>query len=104
MPVAVLLTAAGDQVPEIPFVDFTSNAGALPPLQIGGKAEKVGVLLGVTVCVSVAVSAHCPAEGVNVYVPVAVLLTVFGDQVPVIPFAEVPGSVGAVAPLQIGGK
>ena len=66
MPVAVLLTAAGNQVPLIPFVDFTSSAGALPPLQNGGKSEKVGVLLGVTVCVNVAVSAHCPADGVNV--------------------------------------
>ena len=104
MPVAVLFTVFGDQLPVIPFVDFASNAGTTLPLQIIGKAEKVGVLLGIIVCVNVAVSAHCPAEGVNVYVPVAVLLTVFGDQVPVIPFAEVPGSVGAVAPLQIGGK
>ena len=63
---AVLLTSAGNQVPVIPFADFASNAGTMLPLQIGGKAAKVGVLLGVIVCVSVAVSAHCPAEGVNV--------------------------------------
>ena len=66
MPVAVLLTVFGDQVPVISFVDFAGNADTTPPLQIGGKAEKVGVLLGVTVCVNVAVSAHCPANGINV--------------------------------------
>ena len=66
MPVAVLLTVFGDQLPVIPFVDFASNAGTTLPLQIIGKAEKVGVLLGIIVCVNVAVSAHCPAEGVNV--------------------------------------
>jgi hypothetical protein len=36
-------------------------------------------------------------------VPVAVLLTTAGVHVPVIPFVEVVGSVGATAPLQIGG-
>ena len=66
MPVAVLLTAAGDQVPVIPFFDFAGNAGTTLPLQIIGKSEKVGVLLGVIVCVNVTVSAHCPADGVNV--------------------------------------
>lgn len=34
---------------------------------------------------------------------VVVLLTVPGFQVPVIPFVEVDGSTGAIAPLQIGG-
>ena len=32
----------------------------------------------------------------------AVLLTVPGDHVPVIPFVEVVGNTGAVEPLQIG--
>ena len=66
MPVAALLTIAGNQVPVIPFAEVLGSNGAVAPLQIGGNAEKVGVLLGVTVCVSVAVSAHCPADGVNV--------------------------------------
>ena len=35
------------------------------------------------------------------YVPVAVLLTVAGIQVPVIPLEEVNGKIGAVAPVQI---
>ena len=66
MLVAVLLTVFGDQLPVIPFVDFAGNAGSTLPLQIIGKEEKVGVLLGVTVCINVVVSAHCPANGVNV--------------------------------------
>ena len=66
MPVVVLLTAAGDQVPEIPFAEVPGSVGTAAPLQIIGKTENVGVLLGVTVCVNVVVSAHCPAEGVNV--------------------------------------
>ena len=42
--------------------------------------------------------AHCPAVGVKVYVPVEVLLTVAGAQVPVIPLVDVVGRIGAVAP------
>jgi hypothetical protein len=47
---------------------------------------------------NVAVVAHCPADGVNVYVvvPAVVVLIVDGLHVPVIPFVEVVGSVGAV--------
>ena len=49
------------------------------------NVESVGEF---TVTVIVAVEAHCPAVGVNVYNVVAVLLLA-GDQVPVIPFNEV---------------
>ena len=66
MPVAVLLTVFGDQLPVIPFVEVPGSVGTAAPLQIIGKAEKIGVLLGVIVCVNVTVSAHCPADGVNV--------------------------------------
>ena len=38
----------------------------------------------------------------KVYVAVAVLLTVAGDQVPVMPFVDVNGSNGATSPEQIG--
>ena len=46
---------------------------------------------------SVAVVAHRPAVGVNVYVvvPAVAVLIVAGDQVPVIPFVDVSGKVGA---------
>jgi putative transposon-encoded protein len=40
---------------------------------------------------------HCPPAAVNVYVPVAVLLTVGVFQVPVIPLSEVVGKRGAVS-------
>jgi hypothetical protein len=45
-------------------------------------------------------TAHCPADGVNVYVVVAVLF-IAGDHVPVIPFVEVVGKVNK-APAQNG--
>jgi hypothetical protein len=50
----------------------------------------------------VTVAPHCPAFGVNVYTPEAVLLTTAGFQVPVIPFPEVVGSDGAGDPGQRG--
>jgi len=53
-----LLTAAGDQVPVIPFVDVNGSTGATSPEQIGATAAKVGVTLGVTVTVNVVVVAH----------------------------------------------
>ena len=69
--------------------------------QIAATAANAGVTSGLTVTVKVVVVAHWPAVGVNVYVPVAVLLTVAGLQVPVMPLVEVSGKVGAVAPEQI---
>ena len=46
------------------------------------------------------VVAHWPTVGVKVYVAVAVLLTVAGLQVPVMPSFEARGRTGAVAPEQ----
>lgn len=48
---------------------------------------------------------HCPAVGVNVWVvvPADPVLIVAGDHVPVIPFVEVVGSDGGVAPTHCGG-
>jgi hypothetical protein len=40
--------------------------------------------------------AHIPTEGVKVYVPVVVLLTIAGFQLPVIPSLDVVGNIGAV--------
>lgn len=47
----------------------------------------------------VAIVAHCPAVGVNVYsgVPVLDVLTTDGDHVPVYPFRDVVGKVPGVA-------
>ncbi|AWI25266.1 hypothetical protein HYN49_04790 [Flavobacterium pallidum] len=49
----------------------------------------------------VAVLAHCPADGVKVYVVVAVLFSA-GDHVPATPLLEVVGNAAKVAPEQIG--
>ena len=56
-----------------------------------------------TVTFKLAVVAQAPALGVKVYVPLLVLLTKAGDQVPSMPLVEVVGNVGAVLPLQIAG-
>ena len=93
--------SAGDHEPVIPSLEVTGNAFNVPPEQIGATAVNVGVMFGLTVIVSVAVVAHCPAVGVKVYVVVAVLLSA-GDQVPVIPSLEVTGNGFNVPPEQIG--
>ena len=100
--VAVLLTVVGDHVPVIPFVEVEGNTGAAEPLQIGATGVNVGVILDTTVTVMFVVVAHWPASGVNVYVPVVVLLTVAGDQVPVMPFVDDIASTGARDPLHNG--
>ena len=98
----VLLTVAGLHVPVIPLIDVVGNTGAVDPLQTGAIALNVGTVRGLTVTVRDAVPAHWPALGVNKYVPVVVLLTVAGLQVPVIPLFDVVGSTGDVDPLHIG--
>ena len=50
----------------MPLLDVVGNADNVAPEQIGATALKVGVTLGLTTIVSVAVVAHCPAVGVNV--------------------------------------
>ena len=97
--VVAVLFIAGDHVPVIPFVEVVGRVN-VPPEQMGAIGLKVGVVDGFTVTASVAVVAHCPAAGVNVYVVVAVLFTA-GDHVPVIPLVEVVGSVN-VPPEQMG--
>ena len=60
----------------------------------------VGVTIGLTVIDIVAVEAHCPDVGVNVYVVVEVLSNA-GDQVPVMLLFEVVGRAVKLAPEQI---
>ena len=107
VPLAVLLTAAGLHVPVIPLSDVPGNVGTLAPLQIVNDVPKlnVGVIIGFTVTVNVVVVPHwLGLLGVNVYVPLAVLLTVAGLHVPVIPLVEVVGNGftpdGNAVPLQ----
>ena len=59
VPLAVLLTIAGDQVPVIPLSDVAGNTGATEPEHIGAMAAKVGVSAGVTVISIVVDVAHC---------------------------------------------
>ncbi len=103
VPLAVLLTVAGLHVPVIPLLDVVGNAGTTPPLQIVRVVPKlnVGVIFGFTVTINVVDVAHSPAFGVKVYVPLAVLLTVAGFQVPLIPFEDLVGNTGAVLFAQI---
>ena len=96
-----MFTVAGFQVPVIPFVEVVGSEGATDPVQIGFTAANVGVMPELTTRFKVIVPAHCPAAGVNVYVPDAVLLTVAGFQVPAMPLVEVAGNIGGTEPLQI---
>ena len=99
--VVSVLFNAGDQVPVIPLFDVIGNADKLAPEHIGATAVNVGVTFGLTVIVTVAVVAHCPASGVKVYV-VVVVLSNAGDQVPVIPLFDVICNADKLAPEQIG--
>jgi len=85
----------------MPLLDIKGNAGAAEFRQSEPNGLKVGVISGLTVTSIVVGVAHWPASGVNVYVPLAVLLTVAGDQVPVMPLSDVNGNVGATEPEQI---
>jgi hypothetical protein len=66
-----LSTVDGLHVPVIVLSDVEGNVGTAPPAHIVSDVPNanVGVMLGVTVTVNVVVVAHCPAVGVNVYVP-----------------------------------
>ena len=96
-------TTDGFHVPVIPFEDVFGKVGTAPPAQIVRDVPKlnVGVILGFTVTVNVAVVAHGPAFGVKIYVPEVWLSTTDGFHVPVIPFEDVFGKVGTVPPAQI---
>jgi hypothetical protein len=47
------------------LLEVVGKADKISPEQIGVTAVKVGVMLGLTVIVKVAVVAHCPTVGVN---------------------------------------
>jgi hypothetical protein len=79
------------------------KAGAVAPLQIVKDVPKpnAGVTFAVTVTVNVAVVAHWPADGVNVYTPEVVLSTTEGLQTPVTALADVEGSAGTTLPAHM---
>ena len=80
------------------FVELANRAGAVEFRHRGPICANVGVIELVTTISIVAVEAHCPAAGVNVYVvvPTVVVLIVAGDQVPLILLVEVVSNAGAV--------
>jgi hypothetical protein len=90
-------------VPVMPLTEVFGKDGTASPLQIVSVVpnENTGVAFGFTVTVNVTAGAQIPAVGVNVYVSEAVLLTVAGFHVPVIPLEEVVGNAGTVPPEQI---
>jgi hypothetical protein len=98
-----LSTTEGLHVPFTPLAEVVGRTGTLAPAQIETEVPKLntGVTTVLTVTVNVVVAAHCPAAGVNVYVPEFKLSTVDGLHVPVIPFNDVLTSVGTVPPGQI---
>jgi hypothetical protein len=95
-----VLSNAGDQVPVMLLFDVVGKAFKVAPAQIEATCVNVGVTIGLTVIVIVAVEAHCPAVGVNVYV-VVVVLSNAGDQVPVMLLFDVVGRALKVSPEQI---
>ena len=97
----MVLFNAGDHVPDIPLLEVVGKAVKVVFAQEDATVVNVGVTIGFTVMVIVAVFAHNPAVGVKVYVVVAVLFTV-GDQVPVTALVDVVGKAANVAPAQIG--
>jgi len=64
--VVVVLSKAGVHVPVMPLLEVVGNGDKVAPEQIGAIAVNVGVMLELTVIVSVAVVAHCPGSGVKV--------------------------------------
>lgn len=87
----------------MPLTDVVVNDGTVPPAQVVIEVPKVnvGVMFGLTVTVNVVGTAHNPAAGVNVYVPVADVLMLAGLHVPVMPSVEVLGNEGTVPPAQM---
>jgi hypothetical protein len=98
-----LSTIAGFHVPVTPFEEVLGSTGTALPAQIVSEVPKLnkGVVLGVTVTVRLLTGAHKPGEGVKLYTAEFWLSIVAGVQLPVIPFVEVPGNTGTLAPVQI---
>jgi len=87
----------------MPLSEGEYNVGTACPWQIVSAVPKlnVGVTFGTTVTVNVAGFAHCPAVGVNVYVPELRLSTTAGLHVPLMPLLEGEYKTGTAPPLQM---
>ena len=99
VPIVDVFMTAGVQVPVIPLLEVVGNAGAVAFWHNGPICVNVGIICDEIVTSIVAVTAHCPASGVNVYVvvPITDVFITAGFHVPVMPLLEVVGNAGAVA-------
>jgi len=64
--VVAVLFNAGAHVPVMPLLEVVGNGDKVAPEHTGATVVNVGVMLELTVIVSVAVVAHCPGSGVKV--------------------------------------
>lgn len=103
-PVAVVLIAAGFQVPVIPFMDVVGRTGAVAFWHRDPIALKAGATCEVMITDIDAVAPHWPPSGVKVYVvvPAVAVLIVAGFHVPLTPLFDVVGNAGAVLLRQSG--
>jgi hypothetical protein len=86
----------------MPLEDVFDNTGTDPFVQIERDVPngKTAITFGITTTDRVTGIPQVPAAGVNVYVPLAVLLTTAGLQVPPMPLLDVAGKTGGVLPSQ----
>ena len=98
---------AGKPIDGLEFVHFTAAPGVAIKLKTGKTVPSLTVVF-VTVTDGMAftsninedVSAHCPAVGVKMYVPVTWLLTADGLHIPETSLLDFAGKTGTVEPLQ----
>ena len=64
--VVMVLSRAGDHVPLKPFDDLDGSGAKNPPTQMASTGSNVGINVGNTLIVIVAILAHWPASGVKV--------------------------------------
>ena len=91
------MMTAGYQVPLILFNEINGSTGASAlrfSVSIGLNIGTVGAITVMFIVVAIA-SWPLSGEKVKVVVPVAEVFIIEGDQVPVMPFNEVVGKVGA---------
>ena len=80
----------------MPLLEVVGNALRLDPEQIGAIGVKSGVIIGFTTIVILVVEIQDP-DGVKVY-SVVLVLSIKGDQIPVILLFEVVGNAGIISP------
>jgi hypothetical protein len=86
-------------------MEVVGNGASASPEQMGPTGANVAVIRGVTVKLSVVLTAHCPALGVKVKVKVpGVVVLIEGLQVPAIPLREDVGNTGAALPWHTSGS